>query len=105
LETGNIRFHPQDQRVASAKLGPGGAFALSTYEFGDGCVVGTHPVSVIGMENLSASSKRWLAPKKYCGPATSGLVFEVTEPTDAAVIELSWNGGKPFIEQVQGGGD
>ena len=105
LEQGNVRFHPQDQRVASAKLGPGGTFTLTTYDYGDGVVVGKHPVSVVAMENLNATTKKWLAPKKYCGPGSSGLAVEVTDATDDVEIQLSWDGGKPFVERIQGGGD
>ena len=100
VEHGNVRFHPADHRPASGKLGPGGRFELSTYERADGCVLGVHPVTVNALEVLGASSQRWHAPKKYRDPSTSGLVAEITEPTDAVEIELTWDGGKPFVERT-----
>ena len=105
LEHGNIRFYPQNHRAASAKIGPGGRFTVSTYEFGDGCVYGNHPVSVNASQLLNPTTQRWHAPKKYYSPATSGLMVEVTEPTDEAEIHLSWDGGKPFDERILGGGE
>jgi hypothetical protein len=105
LEHGNIRFHPLEQRAASAKLGPGGKFTLSTYAFGDGVVLGEHPVTVNAYKPVNVQAVQWLAPKKYCAPTTSGLVVDVQEPTDAVEIRLSWDGGKPFIERSEGGGD
>jgi hypothetical protein len=105
LETGNIRIHPPANRPASAKIQPDGSFTLSTYEFGDGAVTGTHPVTVTSIKMLSANTVRWLAPKKYTSADTSGLQFEITGPTDSAEINLSWEGGKPFDERIAGGGD
>ena len=105
LEYGNVRFHPLDQRAASAKLGSGGKFTLSTYEFGDGVVLGEHQVTVNAYKPINVQAVQWLAPKKYCGPTTSGLVVNVNDPTDSVEIRLSWDGGKPFIERSEGGGD
>jgi len=103
LEHGNIRFHPPGQRAASAKLGPGGRFTLSTYEFGDGCVTGVHAVSILGTEVLNAQARKWHAPPKYSGPASSKLSYEVTGPTDSAEFNLSWEGKEPYIERMAGG--
>lgn len=105
LEAGNICFYPGENRVAMGKIQPDGTFTLSTYDFGDGCVTGRHPVSVNASKMINQQTMRWYAPKKYAGADTSGLEFEVTEPTDEAEIKLSWEGGKPFDERIAGGGD
>jgi hypothetical protein len=106
VEHGNIRIFPQDERAASGKLGPDGRFELTTYEKGDGCVLGTHAVTVNALEPIDANSQRWHAPEKYRNVETSGLTLEVTEATDNAVIELTWSGGKPYIERTGlSGGD
>jgi hypothetical protein len=105
LETGNIRFHSTEHRAASAKINADGSFTLSTYDFGDGVVTGEHLVSVNGSKLLNPRTLRWLAPKKYASAATSELVYEIAGPTDNAEIQLTWNGGKPFNEQILGGGD
>jgi hypothetical protein len=105
LTRGSILFHAKDHRPAYGEIGPDGRFQLSTYELGDGCVSGAHSVSVDGAEVLNATSTRWHAPKKYRDAANSGIVVNVDESMDPVQIQLSWDGGKPFIERVQGGGD
>jgi hypothetical protein len=105
LETGNIRVYAAANRAASGKIEPDGSFKLSTYEFGDGVVPGTHMVSVTASKLLNPKTVRWLAPKKFSDASTSGLTLEVTEPTSEAQIDLTWDGGKPFNETILGGGD
>jgi hypothetical protein len=105
LESGSIMFHAAANRPASAKIEPDGHFILSTYDFGDGCVLGNHSISVIGNKLINRQTVRWFAPKKYANAATSGLTFEVAEPTDSAEIKLTWAGKKPFDEQIVGGGE
>jgi hypothetical protein len=105
LDSGNIRVHPAANRPASAKIEADGRFTLSTYEFGDGCVLGEHPVTVTSMKMLNANTVRWLAPKKYAGGDTTDLRIDVSEATDSAEINLTWAGGKPFEERLVGGGD
>ena len=105
LERGDVRLHAKNHRVAFGQLGPGGKFQLSTYELGDGCVVGTHPVSITASEVLSATSIRWHAPKKYGNASSSGIVVDVSESMNPVEIQLTWDGGKPFVERVAGGGD
>lgn len=105
LQVGNIRFYPAENRVAMAKIQLDGSFRLSTYDFGDGCVTGRHPVSVNASKLVNSQTMRWYAPKKYAGANTSGLEFDVTGPTDSAEIQLTWDGGKTFDERIVGGGD
>ncbi len=105
LEAGNIRVHPPANRAASAAIGPDGKFTLSTYVFGDGCVTGKHSVSVTASKQMNQQTMRWYAPKKYAAGETSGLTLEISEPTDSAEVNLSWEGGKPFDERILGGGD
>jgi hypothetical protein len=47
---------------------------------------------------MSSSKQKRHAPKKYTEPDT----VDITEPTDSLVIELSWEGGQPFIENAAG---
>ena len=103
LEHGFVRFHPKENRAAQGEVGPGGRFTLTTYEPGDGCVLGKHRVSVIAREILGPAAQRWHAPKKYMRPGTSDLEVEITGPTDDVEISLSWgdqNG--PFVETAAG---
>jgi len=103
LTCGFIRLMPSGVRPASAQIGPDGHFTLQTFEPGDGTVPGTHPVMVLAAEQLSGSKQRWHAPKKYANTATSGLTATIDGPTDSLVINLSWEGGKPFVETVGAG--
>lgn len=98
LTHGFVQVAPKGFRAASGKIGPDGRFTLTTLKPGDGCLVGTHPAAVIATESINAGSQRWHAPKKYQDFATSGLTVTVTGPTDSLTIELTWDGGKPFIQ-------
>lgn len=101
LEHGFVQVIPAGDRAAVGTLGPGGAFRLTTYEPNDGCVPGNHAVAVIGMESIDGASQRWHAPKKYASPETSNLTVDIQEPTDSLEINLSWEGGAPFVERFQ----
>jgi hypothetical protein len=105
LEVGTVRFISPKHRPAGAKLEKDGRFTLSTYELGDGCVLGQHAVTVMGMEQVDKRTRRWHAPKKYCAPATSELTANITDATDALEFNLTWDGKKPFDERIGGGGD
>jgi len=98
LTYGYVRLIPEDARPAWAQIGSDGCFTLKTFEDGDGAVLGTHPMTIMAGEQLSETKIRWHAPKKYADPATSGLTATIDGPTDSLVIELSWDGGKPFVE-------
>ena len=62
---------------------------------------GVHQVEVNAAESLSGSKNFWHAPKKYARFRTSPLTQEITESTDALVINLTWDGGEPFTEKVK----
>jgi len=101
LTTGDLRLVPADARPAWAKIGPDGRFTLKTFEDGDGAVLGTHPVAIRATEMLGPKKIKWHAPKKYANDRTSGLTATIDGPTDSLVIELTWDGGKPFIEIIE----
>jgi hypothetical protein len=105
LAHGSILFHAKDHRPAIGSLDSQGRFQLSTYEPGDGCVPGTHAVSIDAGEVIGPTSTRWHAPKKYRNASASGIVVTVEESMKPVAIQLSWDGGKPFVERVAGGGD
>lgn len=75
-----IVFTPPQGRAASGPVNPDGTFTLSTYDAGDGAIVGTHRVAVFiatSDETDSPSEKPTLIPEHYATPASSGLVYEV----------------------------
>jgi hypothetical protein len=98
LKCGTVRFIPTGHRASQGKLDENGRFTLSCYAENDGAVVGKHKIEVSGFEMVKPTLMRWQAPKKYQDQATSGLTQEITEPTDNVVINLTWDGGKPFDE-------
>lgn len=100
LEHGHIRFIPKNARPAQAKIGPGGCFNLDTFGNNDGAVSGTHQVTIRATEVLSSTKIKWHAPKKYSDVQTSDLTATIDGPTDSLVIELTWDGGKPFVETI-----
>lgn len=101
LERGFVQVIPKDSRAASGVIGPGGVYTLTTFENEDGCVLGTHTVTVLANENKGPMAMHWFAPKKYADPASSGLTLEIKEETTTADINLSWEGGKPFTEKFE----
>ena len=98
LAFGNIKFVPAGARPSVGKLDENGHFTLTCYDGDDGVVPGTHRVAISASKILSENKVQWFAPKKYADFRTSGLTYEIKEPTDDLKIELTWDGGKPFIE-------
>jgi hypothetical protein len=98
LAHGSIQFISDSTRPAGGSLDSEGRFVLSCYEVGDGAITGKYQVAVAGKEYISETRSRWHAPKKYASPRTSGLEVEISEPTDDLKIELTWDGGQPFVE-------
>jgi hypothetical protein len=98
LTKGSVRFISPNSRASGGVLDSEGRFILSCYENGDGAVMGTHRIEVTANERVSSTKMRWFAPKKYGDMNLSGLQQKITGPTDSVVINLSWEGGKPFIE-------
>jgi hypothetical protein len=99
LTYGSIMFVNSSTRPAGSAIDSQGRFTLSCYEAADGAVVGKHRVRIIAAEPYGDDAVRWLAPKKYANANTSGIELEVTVPGDDLKIELTWGGGKPFIER------
>jgi hypothetical protein len=103
LTFGQILFHSKNHRPAAGKIQSDGRFMLTTYVKGDGCVVGSHEVTVNSGETISSTARKWHAPPKYSSPVDAGIVVEVMEDMNPVEINLTWDGGKPFIERMAGG--
>jgi hypothetical protein len=95
---GYITFFPAGGRSASSQLDGQGRFTLESYKPGDGTLPGPQRVAVLARESISEKQAKWHAPKKYANHDTSGIVIEVTEPTNDLKIDLTWGGEKPTIE-------
>jgi hypothetical protein len=105
LTVGNIRVVPSDARAASGQIGPDGRFTLTTFEPDDGCVPGTHSVLVTAYETISGSAIRWMAPLDYRDLDMSEVTVTIDKATDSLVIDLTWDGGKPFVQRMDSTGD
>lgn len=104
LTSGAVRFTPQQGRQATGEIQTDGTFSLSTFEPNDGVVPGTHVVTVHAREDLSGTQVRWNAPKKYQDPVQSGLTQTIDAPTNAIVIQLTWDGKPgPYTETLRRG--
>ena len=101
LTYGSVRFVPNDARPSVAKLDAEGRFTLSCYGEKDGIIPGVHRVQVNAAEWISDNQRKWHAPPKYFRFQTSGLTQEISESTESLVINLTWDGGKPFVERVR----
>ena len=96
---GSIMFVNGQTRPAMSVIDKDGHFQLTCFQTGDGAVLGKHRVKVTVSEGIDDHSMRWFAPKKYSDENTSGLEVDVTEPRDDLKIELTWDGGKPYVER------
>lgn len=99
LSRGSIMFISQGGRPSGGGIDSQGHFTLSCYKAGDGATLGLHQVKVTAIEPINERSNRWHAPKKYADERSSGIEVEVTEPIEDLKIELTWDGGKPFVER------
>ncbi len=101
LTYGFVRFVPKGARPSSGKLDEDGRFTLTCYGNEDGVVPGVHQVEVNAGEPISSTKTYWHAPKKYSRFRTARLTQEISESTDSLVINLTWDGGKPFTERMR----
>ncbi len=86
---GFIQVIPLEGRAATGAINPEtGRFTLSTWEEGDGCLKGTHPVVVL-MEQMVGFDSVSLIPEDYTDLESTPLQVTIEEPTDSLVIELS----------------
>lgn len=99
LQYGSVLFLPEQGRPAAGSLDKEGRFSLTCFEENDGIIPGKYRVQIKGTEPIGEDAQRWHAPMKYSRAAESGLEMEITEPTDSILFELTWDGGKPFVEK------
>lgn len=90
-----LTFHPQGTgNPAFGKVDENGKFQLTTYEKGDGAVLGQHTVTVQimpegavpGME--AETGKGMSIPKKYNSPATSPLKVTIKDSDNELQLTL-----------------
>ena len=80
MPKGAIYFHPQKGQTANGIVRDG-KFTLSTYNDGDGAIVGKHRVAVEVVEEVPTKdgdiTTKSLIPKKYTSPDSSGIELEI----------------------------
>jgi len=100
VEAGTITFYPEKGRPASGRIQPDGSYTLTTFNAGDGAILGAHRVTIeatavtsaepspkssdeevrqvlSGTSHRGKPAVRWLAPKKYSSLETTPLTAEV----------------------------
>jgi hypothetical protein len=105
LTTGYIWLEPADDRPAGGAIDAQGRFRLTTYDENDGCVLGTHKVTVTSTKQLSPTQMQHLIPPTYRDSSLSDLTVTIDKPTDDLKIELTWGGKQPYVEDTGGAGD
>jgi hypothetical protein len=105
LSFGDVMFVPEAGRASQSKLDQNGRFILTCFGDGDGAVLGKHMVTITAGEPISSKVIRWRAPKKFANVRTSGITEQITGPNDNLVINISWEGGREFDENIENGED
>jgi len=95
VASGTVTFHPAGGgRPASGQLDADGRFELSTFDRGDGAVLGKHRVTVVAYDASTDpsiapdSADVYAVPEKYTEPETTPLEVEVTEGGNTMDLEL-----------------
>ena len=103
---GTVRVIPKGARPATGEIDPAsGRFTLGTFDKADGCVPGTHTVTVIARQTVDDKQIHWLTPEKYSQPGSSGLTITVDGPTDQVKLELKSEAAKPPEQNAETAGD
>ncbi len=94
-----VVFRPEAGPAASGETDTKGRFVLSTYQSGDGAVIGHHSVVVVpklpgvmltpGQEPNAPPAPTVIIPAQYQRADSSGLVAEVAQSANDFVFDLS----------------
>jgi hypothetical protein len=75
LTSGSVTFEPEAGRAAHAEIKPDGTYEISTFKAGDGAVLGSHKVSIVGSTGKGNANA---LPAKYKFPSSSKLETDVS---------------------------
>lgn len=105
VEGATVMFSPEAEgRPATGTTDADGRFTLKTFEAGDGALPGVHSVTVTKVESSGVQAdrdglsgeiepggiqQRWVVPRKYAKPDTSGLSVEVESGMQPVELQLS----------------
>ena len=91
LSHGQLAFHPENGRSASATIKDGTIVDPTTYELGDGLPIGKLTVTVSAVDNPEAdmyTPTNSIIPKRYSDPIQSRLEVEIKPGENMLVLEL-----------------
>lgn len=91
VEFGFIQVIPDSGRAANGELDAQGRFKLST-DGQEGCLLGTHIVTISSQKAISDTVVRRYAPEKYDNGINSDLKLTVDGPKKDVVIDLKSDG-------------
>jgi hypothetical protein len=97
LQSGNVVFIPEiGGKFASGEISSDGAYCLTTFEEGDGALVGNHRimVSAVHFPGGNESPAVPLIPFRYGSDQTSGLTAMVVDQPDN-VVDLALTSKSP----------
>lgn len=112
LTKGSVTFWPTVGRSALGEIQPDGSYTLTTFEPGDGAIVGSHKVTIEVSEPGTAAPaptsfeeevkmlkegqspdltipRKFLAPKRYTRPETTDLTAEIKSGVNRIDLKLS----------------
>jgi hypothetical protein len=86
---GRVLFQPEKGGHDASGEIENGKFTLSTYDEGDGAIVGRHRIAVISVEETPTkdgdTTSKYLVPEKFANPGTSGLMTDVPAGGDTNI--------------------
>lgn len=105
ITKGVVMFYPDDGRPAIGQIEPDGSYELTTYDPGDGALLGEHLVTIeaLEVEDLGPQPKslleetaaparpprvRWLVPEQYADRSTSPLTATVDDKVNKIDFDL-----------------
>ncbi len=109
---GTVTFYPEQGRSATGRIQPDGSYTLTTFQQGDGALLGKHKVTIeavrftggapqptsmeeeirMAMQKQPAGygppQAEWLVPPRYAKRETSDLTFEVKPGPNTADFDV-----------------
>jgi hypothetical protein len=96
VPNGTVMFVPDQGPAATGEIAKDGSYRLTTYNDGDGAVLGNHKISITALQDTSGAlpeqrsgTPKALVPRKYLSHETSGLTAEVQSGDNVVDFSLT----------------